>query len=162
MGALFVMGMLFFLSLLAAVILFKFFKSSAIIKNKKYQAGGAIAGFIIIFVTLYTSYDHIEKRGYETLKEQHKELKNAYDQLSKTLPIRGKIDPYKGEQTRILITTKEFNPDSNGRFKFEVPCIDKKDGAFIYVVREGKGTISKVIFEEDNTEDLTIPILDNR
>lgn len=47
------------------MILFKFFKSSAIVKNKKYQAGGAIAGFIIIFVVRYASYDNIAKRGYE-------------------------------------------------------------------------------------------------
>lgn len=39
----------FFLSLIGAYVLFKFLESSAIIKNKKYQAGGAIAGIYSYF-----------------------------------------------------------------------------------------------------------------
>lgn len=153
-----IIGILFSLSLLGAVILFKFFKSSAIIKNKQYQAGGAIAGFIIIFGVLYASYDNIEKRKYNELKTEHEQLKNDYHKLSETLSIRGKIDPYRGENTRIIIATKEVNPDSFGKFQLQTPCIDIKDGASLYIIREGKKPFQQYLFEGDNTNNLTINI----
>ncbi len=65
MGPFVIVGIVFILSLTGAFILFKFFKSTAIIKNKNYQAGGDIAGFILIFGALYGAYDTLEKRGRE-------------------------------------------------------------------------------------------------
>lgn len=44
-------------SLLATVILFYFLKSTAEIVNPKFRAGGALAGFIIIFYISYNSTD---------------------------------------------------------------------------------------------------------
>jgi hypothetical protein len=160
-----IVSILFVLSLLGATVLFKFFKSSAIIKNKKYQAGGAIAGFILIFGVLYTTYANIEAKKYEDLVQQNKQLKNKYDllktnydeQMNKKLQIKGRINPFHSGYTRIILTGNEVNPDSDGKFSLEAPCLDPKDGAYLYVVREGKSTISKIIFPEDNTNDLIIP-----
>ena len=56
-----VVAAVFALSLLGAVVLFHFFKSSALIKQKTYQAGGAVAGFIVIYGLLFASYHQIER-----------------------------------------------------------------------------------------------------
>ncbi len=47
---------IFILSLAGAFTLFKLLKSMAIIKKAHYQAGGALAGFLLIFGTLYGSF----------------------------------------------------------------------------------------------------------
>ena len=40
---LFIIVSIFFLSLVGAVVLFKFFENTAMVKSKQFQAGGAIA-----------------------------------------------------------------------------------------------------------------------
>jgi len=85
-------------------------------------------------------------------------MKNNYHKLAETLSIRGKIDPYRGENTRIIIATKEVNPDSFGKFQLQTPCIDIKDGASLYIIREGKKPFQQYLFEGDNTNNLTIRI----
>lgn len=55
-----VVSVIFALSLLGAFVLFKFLKSAAMIKRPGYQAGGALAGFLLIFGTLYMSYNQLE------------------------------------------------------------------------------------------------------
>lgn len=52
-----VVTVIFILSLTGAFVLFKFLKSSALIKKAGYQAGGAIAGFLLIYGALYSSFD---------------------------------------------------------------------------------------------------------
>jgi len=54
-----VLTLIFSLSLIAAIVLFKILKSTALVKKTGYQAGGALAGFIIIYTTLYYSYTSI-------------------------------------------------------------------------------------------------------
>jgi hypothetical protein len=49
----FIFSLSFIFSLIASIVLFKFLKSSAVINNKSYQAGGALAGFVIVFTTSY-------------------------------------------------------------------------------------------------------------
>lgn len=51
----------FLLSLIGAVVLFKLLKSTAIIKKAGYQAGGALAGFLLIYGTLFYSYESMSK-----------------------------------------------------------------------------------------------------
>lgn len=55
------LSVMFTLSLVGSVILFRFLKSSATIKKKSYQAGGAIAGFILIYGLLYASFNNMYK-----------------------------------------------------------------------------------------------------
>jgi hypothetical protein len=54
-----VVTVIFILSLAGAFILFKFLKSFALIKKVGYQAGGAIAGFLLIYGALYYSFDNL-------------------------------------------------------------------------------------------------------
>ncbi len=51
----------FVLSLIGAFVLFKLLKSTAVIKKAGYQAGGALAGFLLIYSTLYYSYERMLK-----------------------------------------------------------------------------------------------------
>ena len=51
----------FVLSLIGAIVLFRYLKSSATITKPGYQAGGAIAGFLLIYAILYTSYISIHQ-----------------------------------------------------------------------------------------------------
>jgi len=46
---------IFILSLIGAIVLFKFLQSSALIQKAGYQAGGALAGFLLIFGILHYS-----------------------------------------------------------------------------------------------------------
>ena len=54
-----VVTVIFILSLVGAFILFKFLKSFALIKKAGHQAGGAIAGFLLIYGALYYSFDNL-------------------------------------------------------------------------------------------------------
>ena len=51
------LSVIFCLSLGGSVVLFKFLKSSATIKKPTFQAGGALAGFILIYWLLYSSFN---------------------------------------------------------------------------------------------------------
>jgi len=55
-----VVASIFLLSLVGAIILFKFLKSTAFIKSPKYRAGGALAGFLLIYGSLYYSFDRMQ------------------------------------------------------------------------------------------------------
>ncbi len=158
MQTILVVGILFLLSLAGAAILFKYFKSSAIIKEKTYQAGGAIAGFILIYGALYAAYDHLDKRGYEDLKRRHEQLQEQHRQLSERVAINGKLDPFRGEPTRIIVALQEVNPDSGGRFKLQASCIDRKDGFVLHVLREGKKPVHQYVFEGDDTNKVVIAV----
>ncbi len=52
---------IFCLSLFGSFILFKFLKSSATIKKATYQAGGAIAGFLLIYGLLFSTFQSVYK-----------------------------------------------------------------------------------------------------
>jgi len=52
---------IFCLSLIGSFILFKFLKSSATVKKATYQAGGAIAGFLLIYGLLFSTFKSVYK-----------------------------------------------------------------------------------------------------
>lgn len=58
-----VVAVIFMLSLGGAIVLFKFLKSSALVKRAGYQAGGALAGFLLIYGTLFYSYEKMNPSG---------------------------------------------------------------------------------------------------
>jgi len=97
----------FVLSLIGAIVLFKYLKSSATIKKSEYQAGGAIAGFILIYGLLYTSYTSILNSS------------NAYQRQEWT--IIGKV---KKDSSRLNdgVTVTFYPPTPN--------CISTKIGEF--------------------------------
>ena len=116
------------LSLGASVVLFKLLKSSAVVQTAKYQAGGALAGFVIIFSSLYFCYDRIEATHHQHLPEI----------------IDGTIEPgMRAEDLPALpvsLSVSTNNPDSNGNFRLETPCtIDPELTELqVFVLREGK------------------------
>lgn len=65
-SVLFAVSVIFALSLIGAYVLFKLLKSTAIVKKAGYQAGGALAGFLIIFGTLFYAYNTSIKAKQET------------------------------------------------------------------------------------------------
>lgn len=52
-----IVTIMFLMSLIGAYVLFKLLKSTAVIKRTGYQAGGALAGFLLIYGILFYSYD---------------------------------------------------------------------------------------------------------
>jgi len=54
-------SIIFGLSLIGSIVLFKFLKSSATITKPTYRAGGAVAGFILIYGLLFTSFKTLYK-----------------------------------------------------------------------------------------------------
>src|SRR5262245_10763313 len=115
-----IVSILFALSLLAAVVLFAFFKSTAIIKTPKYQAGGAIAGFVIVYSILQFSFDRIS--GHEArIQESEKEIENLRaatmncEQFTATRDIAGTVNPY-SDQIKVVLAVTATDLPSNGRF----------------------------------------------
>ncbi len=106
------LSVIFALSLSGSVVLFKFLSSSATIKKKSYKAGGAIAGFILIYGLLFTSFNSWYKA------ETEQKLK------SETWTIRGTVVK-EGASKHDGITVNHI-PDSpsavsgtNGEFRME-------------------------------------------
>ena len=108
------------ISLFIAFILFKYLKSSASFKDKTtgYKAGGAIAGFIIVFGILFGSYmkltssqnDYNMKltsslNDYKSIVAQNE--RNPYTVIGKVK----KLDNPNNEAVKITI----YPPSSNGR-----------------------------------------------
>ena len=132
MSPLIVVSVIFLLSLIGAAVLFKFFESSALVKSRKYKAGGAVAGFIIIYALLYGSFDRIQQSQYDA--EECRQLQEVYQ-------VSGKIIPKPDLGHVILAAAVEF-PDMDGRFNLEARCLDKTDSngeLRIYVIdQEGE------------------------
>ena len=137
MFTLLVISVIFVLGLGGAVVLFKFFKSSAIITSKKYQAGGAIAGFIIIYGLLYTSYLRIEKSEYHKIIDEYNRLKSVNN-------IAGRVEP-PVEHTKILLASQVTEPDINGQFTIKYRGKRERDSSVpIYVLGE-TGWVKKYV-----------------
>lgn len=157
-----VVPILFALSLLASVILFKFFKSTAVVRSTKYQAGGAIAGFIIVYGILHMSFYKIS--GYEaTAEAQKKEIEElngkvtAYSDYQKARDIEGVVDPY-SDHTKVVLAVTEADLPINKKFRMSAPCIDLSKGTYtLYVLKEGR-SYPYEIFPDENISALRIPI----
>jgi len=153
-NALIVVPVLFALSLSAAVILFAFFKSTAIVRTPRYQAGGAIAGFIIVYGLLHYSFSSIS--GYQVrIEESEKTIKSLiaksheYEQFTATRDIAGTVDPYSG-QTKIVLAVTETDVPINRKFRLSAPCVDLKKGKYaLYVIREGRNYPFEIFPDED-------------
>jgi hypothetical protein len=153
-----VVAILFLLSLSAAVILFKYLKSSATVTDERYQAGGAIAGFIIISGILYPAYYTIEMRDYKTLITTHEKLQNDYKELinehqklSQMSVISGNISPYQ-QYTKVVLAVKETDLDPTGDFQLRVRCIDpKEDDIRVHVIMPDKPVFYNIHTQEQMT-----------
>ena len=115
------MAIIFALGLLGAVVLFRFFKSSAIIKKKAYQAGGAVAGFVIIYSLLFGSYYQIERLEKQKLEATIHALEEKAKKLEIDV-ISGVVAP-DNQPVKVRLVIDAVEPDSDGKFKFKVPRI---------------------------------------
>lgn len=124
-------ALFFGLSLLGAVVLFRFFKSSALVKRKTYQAGGAIAGFIIIYGALFTSYYQVNRLE----NGKYRELNVQYERMLRGATLSGKVGP-DTRPLRILLAVATTQPDSSGHFKINVPYVllDEVSSAAVYAL----------------------------
>src|SRR5436853_175370 len=114
---------LFVLSLAGAVVLFRFLKSSALIKGKTYQAGGALAGFVIIYYVLSGFYYKIntDMLKNQELSVEIEKLKNELKSLDTEI-VSGKVEPDK-QPVKVRLVFDAVEPDSEGKFKFQVPHV---------------------------------------
>lgn len=142
----------FLLSLLGAIVLFKFLKSSAIIKNAKYKAGGAIAGFVILFTSLTVFYDNKTNDELNKLRDDYNSLKEKI----KLQKINGSLIPSDAsgeyEENLVILAVQQTDPDINGRFSFSVKCIDpEEDDIKVYALASGTKGV-KILEKEEMTE----------
>jgi len=114
-------GVVFTLSLVGAVVLFRFLKSSALIKAKTYRAGGAVAGFAIIYYLLSGSYYKIEALKNQELKSRIEDLKEQLKQLDTTI-VSGEVEPDR-QPVKVRLVFDAVEPDSEGKFNFQVPRV---------------------------------------
>jgi hypothetical protein len=132
---------LFTLSLVSAVVLFKFLQSTALIKNKDYQAGGAVAGFIIVYGMLHWSYT--QTAGYtQTITAQKQTIDDLNGQLEKLkqftqeVTLTGTVTP-STQDTLVQISAWEAPADISGAFSLKAPCLQGSD-AKLLITQKGQ------------------------
>jgi len=118
-------------------VLFKFFENTAMVKSKQFQAGGAIAGFIIIFILLTNAYAKLKNDTVEKLKEEletaRMEIERANHKLTPAC-IDGVITPYE-KDAKIVLAVQQTDADMTGRFKFSAICVDPdNDDVKLYLI----------------------------
>lgn len=120
----------FLLSLAGAIVLFRFFRSSAMVKHKTYQAGGAIAGFVIIYGILFASYSQVNtisngklQEKYDTLRQEHNMLRETNERLRAGARFSGKIGPVL-RPIKIILAVASGEPDAKGNFSLKVQNLD--------------------------------------
>lgn len=69
MNPLLIISVIFFMSLFAAFVLFKWLKNTAIVKFPFGRFGGAVAAFIGVYLLIYNSYTNLTKED-KTIKLQ--------------------------------------------------------------------------------------------
>ncbi len=146
-----VVTLLFLLSLVAAVILFAFFKSTAIITTPKYQAGGAIAGFMLVYLLLYPSYRSIagdknlskvsEYQSQVTaLTAENKKLQGLdaeHRLFEQTQQIEGTVSPYH-DRMQVVLGFSDTEVRADKKFRLVAPCVDVANRPYtLYVIHDG-------------------------
>jgi hypothetical protein len=145
-----IISLLFALSLFGAVILFAVLKSTAMIKTPKYQAGGALAGFILIFGILAYTYYKVE--DIASLQAQINRLQGYV----KPKEISGvvAVDP---ADTKVILAVAMSDISATKRFQIKAPCVDQQKGLYtLYVIQEGR-SYSYDVQPNDKLSEITIP-----
>lgn len=123
----FVVSIIFLLSLSGAFVLFKLLKSYARIQRKGYQAGGALAGFLLIYAALYSSYDRIEQARIVEARTEREEALGTQDWSITGTVLRSDTTVHDG----IVVTYQPPAPMavSDARGYFRLDHIPLKKGA---------------------------------
>lgn len=131
MEPLWVISMIFCLSLLGAWVLFRLLGATAVVKTAKYKAGGAAAGFVIVYGTLYGSY-------YQIAKDYRPQM-----------TVEGSLSPAPA-RTQVILAVAKAEPEDDGSFSLKAPWLDPKDTELaIYVVSEDRHVWKKVRSTEE-------------
>lgn len=101
---------IFILSLAGAYVLFKLLKSTAVIKKTGYQAGGALAGFLLIYGMLFYSYDKMAQSNIE--------VENALWTITGTVK-RENSPKHDGISIRHVPPAPNTYTDASGFFRLE-------------------------------------------
>ena len=152
MEAIIVVIILFALSLLGAWVLFKFLVSSALIKGKTYQAGGAIAGFILLYLLMFYSHDKINDF------QECKDAKEKCEQDLQMQTVKGEILRYNGELVKIILSVRQTEPDSNGKYILKAPGLDPENNDVQVHVLTNTGHKFFTIFTKDEMDNFQIDL----
>jgi len=148
-----VVAVLFTCSLVAAFVLFRILQSTAVIRKKEYQVGGAAAGFLIIYMALYGSYAQLQKAPLAACQAQ---LAVDVAQLSvdeHELRIQGTVEPPVKDAT-IVLAVETVNLADDGRFSLTAKGVDPtRNPLSLYVITEKTHSLYQ-IFPSDNTANL--------
>jgi hypothetical protein len=155
-----IISVIFLLSLVGSYVLFHLLKSSASITNKNYSAGGAIAGFVILFGALFGAYNELDKHNDAALKAELKGVRDCLVVQQESLTesqIQGTIVPY-DRYVKIVLGVTQTDPDNtSGVFRLSAKCIDpEKNDVKIYVISENGNYKSKAIYSKQDMKNLTI------
>ena len=145
----FIFSLSFIFSLIASVVLFKFLKSSAAINNKSYQAGGALAGFVIVFTTSYFTINNWLKTLTVPL------TKPATEQVCTMIGNVRFSDELVSDGIKISIQPPSpmTTTNSNGDFRIDnipVTSAFKKENSPAIII-EYQGYLPKTIFLYDTS-----------
>jgi hypothetical protein len=164
-----VITLLFLLSFTAAVVLFAFFKSTAVIRSTKYQAGGAIAGFMLVYGILYPSYQRVandknlqkledDKSVIKQLEVQNKQLheqEDKHQQFETPRDISGTVFPNRG-RIKVVLAFTDGEVRTDNKFRLSAPCVDVRNRPYtLYVIGNGV-SYPYVIQPDENVSALNI------
>lgn len=141
---------IFSMSLFGSYVLFKILKATAVIKNEKFQAGGALAGFIILYVTMFQSYQPLRdaKDTENKLAETRALLANR--------TIKGSLIPNLSN-TKIILATQQTDTDSEGKFKLLTKCINPDDDDIkVYVISANGSFVSRRLSSMEQMDNFNI------
>jgi hypothetical protein len=168
-----VISVLFGLSLLAAWVLFRVLQSTAAVKNKDYQLGGAAAGFVVILSlssftyirvdnnTKQTQIDKLTSQLADETSEANKETAEA-KKAKASLAAQSSQVTYSGTVTPpvqaayVVLGVTEEMLQPNGTFEIK-SNVKPADLPSIFVIGASSHAPYKQVFASDNPAKLTIP-----
>ncbi len=142
-----VMLVMFLCSLGGAYVLFRLLKSTATIQKKGYRAGGALAGFLLIYGLLYYSYDRMNK-SYEAPSVAVWTIKGTVQ--------KSDAANHKGITVRNVPPTPMAITDARGSFRLEgVRTLGGEDapGVELYIENNGYYPVPLSVNQKNATYD---------
>jgi hypothetical protein len=166
MPPLFVISVLFGLSLLAAWVLFNILKSTATVSKPEYQLGGAAAGFVVILTLLGGIYmkvnDTTAQEAIRTLTAQRDEAVADAKKGSACLAEQAAEVTFSGVVTpslpdaNVVLGVSEVQLQQDGRFAIKAH-VKPADLPYIYVIGADSHAPYRQVFATDDPGKLTIP-----
>ncbi len=163
---LFVISVLFGLSLLAAWVLFKVLQSTATVSKPEYQLGGAAAGFVVILTLLSVTYIQVDnKKKQDNITKLTTERDQAIAEAAKAnacLAEQSAEVTYSGTVTpalqdaNVVLGVSEVQLQQNGKFAIKAHHVKPSDLPYIYVIGADSHAPYRQVFATDDPGNLTI------